>query len=486
MAMNWREIREVTLELEGLIGASVQAIHQPEQRTLILELRKDHRNHTLLLSFAGDHSRIHLIERRPPNPRIPHSFVGMLRAHLLPGRMVSISALEGERRVTISLAGKKDEEIKSFLLECEFSGRHANVFLLDSNGIIMGSIRPNRSRKRQLIPGKAYSAMLPQPFEEPEIRFEPVGDSFPSNCGAARLFQKLAEEAIQASRLMEADRLLARKLKKLKRAVLMIERELEEALGSDDLRLRADLLQIHFHQLKQGMKSVSLQDLISGGNETLTLSLDPKRSPSENIAALYRRAGKMDRRLENLPLRIDELKEDIDHLSRLRELLQSEDIVDVDRVRGILGLDIEPERSKTQAQKKKISAPPYRRFFSAAGLEIRVGRNAKENDTVTFNLSKGDDFWFHASGYAGSHVVVPMPRGGQIDQGTLVDAANLAAHYSKARGGSVEVAYTRVRHLRKPSKRSAGQVVFSRHKSLFVDQDSQRIQRLMKSSPARD
>jgi predicted ribosome quality control (RQC) complex YloA/Tae2 family protein len=125
-----------------------------------------------------------------------------------------------------------------------------------------------------------------------------------------------------------------------------------------------------------------------------------------------------------------------------------------------------------------------RRFVSADGWEILVGRNARENDRLTFRLAKGADLWLHARGASGSHVVVPAPRGKSAPPDTLVDAATLAAHYSEARGRPrVEVDYTQARYVRKPRKASPGTVTLIRSKTLDLRLEQDRLRRLKASRP---
>ena len=60
--------------------------------------------------------------------------------------------------------------------------------------------------------------------------------------------------------------------------------------------------------------------------------------------------------------------------------------------------------------------------------------------------------WFHTKDIPGSHVIVRTT--GDISEKSLIEAASLAAWFSKARNSSkVQVDYTRVKYV-KPSEQS--------------------------------
>ena len=112
----------------------------------------------------------------------------------------------------------------------------------------------------------------------------------------------------------------------------------------------------------------------------------------------------------------------------------------------------------------------YRRFI-LDGTEVLVGKGAPQNDRLTFEIADPEDFWLHAAGYAGSHVVIRNLDGAELPPaGVLERAATLAAWHSKARGarGKVEVHWCRVREVRKPARFPAGKVLLGRWETIKV------------------
>jgi predicted ribosome quality control (RQC) complex YloA/Tae2 family protein len=122
---------------------------------------------------------------------------------------------------------------------------------------------------------------------------------------------------------------------------------------------------------------------------------------------------------------------------------------------------------------------PFRRFTSTDGLPIYVGRNARENDELTFAVAKSDDLWLHAQGAPGSHVIVRLEKGLAPPIDTLRDAATLALLYSDLKkAGQGDVIYTKRKWVRKAKGGSPGSVTVTQEKCLFIRLDKARLDAL--------
>jgi hypothetical protein len=118
-----------------------------------------------------------------------------------------------------------------------------------------------------------------------------------------------------------------------------------------------------------------------------------------------------------------------------------------------------PKGPRTQDTSRK----PYRRYYSLNGTEIRVGKKAEDNDELSLNpkYRDGSDWWMHASGCPGSHVVIRWPEDRLPDNEVLQDAASLAARQSKCQGSVIKVSLTRCRDIKKPPGAKAGLVMLT-------------------------
>ena len=122
-----------------------------------------------------------------------------------------------------------------------------------------------------------------------------------------------------------------------------------------------------------------------------------------------------------------------------------------------------PKRKKGPPASSVAPRKPYWRYTSADGVEIRVGRRAADNDELSCDPAHRDaaDWWLHAAGCPGSHVVI-RTHADDVPKETLADAAALAAKNSKARQrGKAPVTLCRCRQVSKPRGAKAGLVQLS-------------------------
>lgn len=121
------------------------------------------------------------------------------------------------------------------------------------------------------------------------------------------------------------------------------------------------------------------------------------------------------------------------------------------------------------ARESEGGTSPYRRY-EIAGWEVLVGKGDRQNDQLTLGIAAPSDLWLHASGFAGSHVIVRSRAGEEVPREVVEQAAQLAAWHSKARGagGKVAVHVCRVADVRKPPRAPPGQVQLRRFDTLRV------------------
>ena len=128
-------------------------------------------------------------------------------------------------------------------------------------------------------------------------------------------------------------------------------------------------------------------------------------------------------------------------------------------------------RRKGGTKKAKITSKPFH-YQSSDGYDIYVGKNNYQNDALTFHFAEGSDWWFHAKGMPGSHVILKADKDQEIPDRAFEEAGKLAAYYSKARGQQkAEIDYTRKKNVKKPGGGAPGFVVYYTNYSLVIDSD---------------
>ena len=255
-------------------------------------------------------------------------------------------------------------------------------------------------------------------------------------------------------------------------AVRKVERRLA-ALAQDEpdpgevatLRTQAEWLLALNSQIAPGQETLTV-DL---GDETLTIALDPARTPVEQAQRMFRRAGKLERAAEFIPKRRASLVADLDYLGQLQvDLTMAENQPEIVAIREELRALNLLSIAQSRKPRVKVTTGQPLRFTGPANFEIVVGRNARQNELVTFKISAPDDLWLHVRGLPGAHVVIRR-RGGIPDDEVVEVAAQLAAYYSKARGEQgVAVMVTQPRFVSRAAGGRTGQVHVRNDRTVVV------------------
>lgn len=477
MSLTTCEIEQLAQELQPLAGAVVQRVFLPEARVTVLEVRKPGESLLLLVCAEPGRTRLHVAAARPPSPEAPFAFQGLLRAELTGLALEAVEAIPGERAVLLRFKGREGRRA----LACELTGRHGNLFLLDEGGLIRGSAVPNLSQRRDNAPGRPYVPPFARPelpAQERECRFARSGEPF----GLSRAVEEAYREWERAERVGGLRRALlgelAAKEKRLARTVAKVEEDLARTRRAEEHRRRGELLKSNLHLLGRGLDLVRLTDYSEEGVREVAVKLDPALSPRENLEREFHQYRRLLAGQARAAARLEAVRGELAATRARARAVEAMDDASLLRERM-------PARPAPPGRKAPgAPSAPYREYRSGAGQRIRVGRGARENDVLTFRLSKGNDVWLHARGIKGAHVIIPLDRGEPLSEEALRDAALLAVHHSDARGAlSVEVAWTRVKYVRK-QKGAAGAVTFSQDKTVLTRQNPERLAALLSSAAA--
>lgn len=375
-------------------------------------------------------------------------------------------AASGERRLVVELFGAR--------------GLWA---LCDQDGVCLTMSRAVETAVRTLRRGDVYAPPPPSPAgsnrKPAEPRFAaPVLDAIDAHFTAIDLDKEQAQN--ETTLRLAAQR--ARK--KVHNKVQGLRRQLDDVGRADELRETADLMLAYAYNVARGASSMEVPAL--DGDGTRTIPLDPKKPVAQQANQLYDKARRLGDGRAVTEQRLQDGEAELHRLDDVLVRLEAPSDEDLEAARAALielGLLPKPQKRPT-GQKKKEASVPYRRFASAEGYPIFVGRNNNQNDELTMRFANGNDLWLHVGGgRPGSHVVVRLPKNKTASLETLLDAATLAVHFSKARGEPrIDVIYTFRKNVRKPKGLPAGAVVPSHTKTVTVLEDEGRLRRLLDSA----
>lgn len=162
MAYDGIVTKAITEELQEIvIPGRINKIYQPSETELVITIRANRKNHTLLLSIHPSYARIHLTNDKFQNPEQPPMFCMLLRKHLSGAIIEKIEQDNLERIVSISCRTRDeigDETYTTLIIE--LMGRHSNIILLNNkNNKIIDCIKhvpAYQNRYRTLLPGSDY------------------------------------------------------------------------------------------------------------------------------------------------------------------------------------------------------------------------------------------------------------------------------------------------------------------------------------------
>ncbi len=553
----------VRRELEETVqNGRVQAVLQPDEHALALEIFRNGQRRWLLLSVDARFARVHLLAakaRRGVEKDAP--FLLLARKRLRGARLRQIVQPGWERLLYLAFSHPAQGES---VLAAEIMGRWSNLALNDGQGHVLASLRHferNERARRIVLPGRAYQPPPPQrdklapdlvreedvarllhqtpagkpvwralvtriaglsPLAAREIAFRATGDALADashpNLSATSLMDALAwlralprqggwaptialdeegaplafapYELTHLGRLdyhssisaaarayydiaLGDDSYAGRRSQTLalvqqaRKKLLARQASLgEQAVGEEDVaRLRASGEWILAYAWKIQPGDVEL--LADTGEEILNISLDPALSPSENAQAYFSRYRKKKRAAEKIPALLAAVDRDLAWLEQIEsDVRLADNTPQIEELRAALlasGLASETGRKRPRPPRSH----PLR-VMTPTGFEVIIGRNALQNERVTWQMARPEDLWLHAQGVPGSHVVI-RTAGRDVPDETIEQAAAWALWHSRAReNAKAPVIVTRRRHLRKIKGGHPGQVRVLQYRSLTV------------------
>lgn len=251
-------------------------------------------------------------------------------------------------------------------------------------------------------------------------------------------------------------------------------KQLKDTEKREKYRIYGELINTYGYDVPQGSKSFQALNYYTG--EEITIPLDPQIPVQENATKYFDKYAKLKRTFEAVTALLKETDEEIQHLRSIQTALdialQEEDLT---QIREELMESGYIRKRPSGSKRPKITSKPFH-YISSDGFHMYVGKNNLQNDELTFQFAKGNDWWFHAKGAPGSHVIVKAD-GVELPDRTFEEAARLAAYYSSLRDSEkVEIDYVEKKQVKKPNGSKPGFVVYYTNYSMMIEPDISGIQ----------
>lgn len=525
MALDALCLAAVAYELRAaLLDARVDKVYQPGRNEVILALHTPKENARLLLCAEPGYARAQLTAASRENPATPPVFCMLLRKHLVGGRLSEIVQPKGERilRFSFDCTDELGDPVRRHLI-LEAIGTGTNLIFTDGEDRILASTRRMEgditSGKRQVMAGLYYRLPEPvagfPPLIRREIEFrgkETVAE------GVERLEREIGEGKFTPTLLVRdgkgtdfsflpilqygpgtenvpypdfgtlldafyagkedsrrSSQLAGGLLKtvqtlrdRARRKVANQRRELAQARDRESLRRKGELLTANFYRLEKGMGRAVVEDYYQEGCPTVEIALDPRLTPQQNAAKYFRDYAKAKTAEEMLTAQIAKGEQEAEYLESILEgIALAEGERDLSEVRRELERGGYLRGKKAAKREMKTASKPLE-LRTSSGLKVLVGKNNTQNDQLTLKTAGKWDWWFHAQGHHGAHVIL-RTEGQEPDDRSMEEAAALAAWYSGAReADKAAVDCTQVKYVKKPAGAKPGMVVYTTYQTVMV------------------
>ncbi len=255
-----------------------------------------------------------------------------------------------------------------------------------------------------------------------------------------------------------------------------LQRTLEETEKADDYRIRGEVLTTYLSQVERGMTSIELPNFYDD-NRPIKITLSNQLTPSRNAQKYFAKYTKLRNAVAHVHQQMQENQEEIDYLEGIMaqiDVASPKDLADIRLELQQQGYLRKQKTNKKGAKRQKVAKPDQ--FYASDGTKIWVGKNNLQNDQLTLHTAKKTDIWLHVKDIPGSHVIIDSH---QPSEKTLLEAAKLAAYFSKARdSANVPVDWIEVKKIRKPNGAKPGFVVYEGQKTVAVTPDVELVDKL--------
>lgn len=272
---------------------------------------------------------------------------------------------------------------------------------------------------------------------------------------------------------------LDRNLRKLN----ILQSEYNDAKKGDYYKLCGDLIMSNLFTLKKGFNKVLLPNYYSENQEPIEINLDANLTPTKNAQKYYKMYNKSKNALNLLTKQIIQAREEIQYLEGIIDSLEKcSHEEEINEIKNELWQQGYIKKLKEKNNKNQKSSKPSKamHFISSSGFDIYVGKNNTQNDYLTHKFASFNDVWMHVKDIPGSHVIIKT-NNQTPDEITLLEAANLAAYYSKGKLSSkTPVDYTLKKNVKKPSGGKPGFVIYDNYKTFYITPDEEKVNNMKK------
>ena len=257
--------------------------------------------------------------------------------------------------------------------------------------------------------------------------------------------------------------------------------KLRDVADRDKLQFYGELITANIYCIPKGTKIATVSNYYSENGENIDIPLDENKTPQENAQRYFRQYSKAKSTYTNTVQQLEDSMNELNYLESVKTMLDNcVSTQEIEEIRQELAESGYAKTSVKNNKKKQPKPSEPHEFISSDGFTILVGKNNRQNDTLTLKTAASSDIWLHTKNIPGSHVIIRTDRR-EITDKTLFEAAVLCAYHSSAKlSANVPVDYTTVKNVKKPSGAKPGMVIYENFKTINVTPSEEQIRALQR------
>ena len=312
-------------------------------------------------------------------------------------------------------------------------------------------------------PKDFYSFKLTEYQSMDENTYASISEVLESYYREKNIYTRIRQKSVDLRKIVSTA------LERNQKKYALQQKQMKDSEKKEKYKLYGELINTYGYGVEEGADSLIACNYYDN-NKEIKIPLDPTLTPQENSQKYFDKYGKLKRTAEALQELLIETKNQIDHLESIQNSLDiavtADDLVQIKEELAEYGF-IKKNRS---GKRVKVKSKPFH-YISSDGYDIYVGKNNYQNDELTFKLATGNDWWFHAKGMPGSHVIVKA-NNEELPDRVFEEAGKLAGYYSKGRDSDkIEIDYLQKKNVKKPNGSAPGFVVYYTNYSLTIHPD---------------
>ena len=278
-------------------------------------------------------------------------------------------------------------------------------------------------------------------------------------------------------------KLVTNHLERASKKLIIQQNTVKDAEKAEKFKIYGDLIIANMYRIDEHSTKIEVENYYEDGSPVICITLDPSLTPSQNAQKYYKKYNKSKTALVETAKQIESTVQDITYLESVLHNLNSasneNDLLEISAELAEQGYISSRAKSVKNNKQAKLKQSKPMHYISSDGLDIFVGKNNHQNDYLTLRYANSSDIWFHTKNIPGSHTVIKLGIDKNVPERTMMEAANLAAYYSKAKNSSqVPVDYTSIKNVKKPNGAKPGMVIYDFYNTVYVRPDEKLVESL--------